>query len=213
MQNFLGQDGFVWWIGVVEDIVDPDTLGRCKVRVFGYHDNEVEIPTEDLPWAVAIHSINTSKLYSPLVVGDWVFGFFLDSAIAQEPAILGVIPTKTAPRSFARVHTANNSSNTICLEFGNNFIEVVNTANDEANGHIQIQHSTGSYIKMGTDGKITVYSANAINFTSNEISFNGNVVSVTGNTVNLTDTSATLTPTGISAGLAAGLVFPEAPAE
>lgn len=34
---FLGRDGFIWWIGVVEDNQDPLVLGRAKVRIFGYH--------------------------------------------------------------------------------------------------------------------------------------------------------------------------------
>jgi hypothetical protein len=64
MRNFLGHDGFIWWIGVVEDIDDPLTLGRCKVRCFGYHPaiKENAVPTEDLPWALAIHPLNTPNL-------------------------------------------------------------------------------------------------------------------------------------------------------
>jgi hypothetical protein len=94
MKNFIGQDGFVWWIGVVEDINDPLTLGRCKVRCFGYHPAKSTnlVPTEDLPWAVSIHPLNTPNLYGTPRLGDWVFGFFLDALSAQEPAILGYLP-------------------------------------------------------------------------------------------------------------------------
>lgn len=94
MRNFIGQDGFVWWIGVVEDINDPLTLGRCKVRCFGYHPAKSTnlVPTEDLPWALTIHPLNTPNLYGTPRVGEWVFGFFLDSLSAQEPAILGYLP-------------------------------------------------------------------------------------------------------------------------
>ncbi len=94
MRNFIGQDGFVWWIGVVEDINDPLTLGRCKVRCFGYHPAKSTnlVPTEDLPWALSIHPLNTPNLYGTPRVGEWVFGFFLDSLSAQEPAIFGYLP-------------------------------------------------------------------------------------------------------------------------
>ena len=94
MRHFIGQDGFVWWIGIVEDIDDPLTLGRCKVRCFGYHPAKKDglVPTEDLPWALAIHPANTPNLYGTPKAGDWVFGFFLDSMSAQEPAILGYLP-------------------------------------------------------------------------------------------------------------------------
>lgn len=56
MKNFLGLDGFVWWIGVVEDNTDTLRLGRLKVRCFGYHpakivENRVKIKrdADDLP--------------------------------------------------------------------------------------------------------------------------------------------------------------------
>ena len=37
MNNFIGKDGFNWWVGVVENRMDPLKLGRCQVRIFGYH--------------------------------------------------------------------------------------------------------------------------------------------------------------------------------
>ena len=101
MKNFIGQDGFVWWIGIVESIDDPLTLGRCKVRCFGYHPAKKTglVLTEDLPWAMAIHPVNTPNLYGTPKSGDWVFGFFLDSLSAQEPAILGYLPAIPAEAS------------------------------------------------------------------------------------------------------------------
>ena len=90
MKNFLGQDGFIWWFGIVEDVKDPLKLGRCKVRCIGYHPPEISV--EDLPWALTMHSPNTWNMYNMPDVGDWVFGFFLDSASNQEPAILAYVP-------------------------------------------------------------------------------------------------------------------------
>ena len=37
---FMGQDGFVWFIGVVEDRNDPSKLGRVKVRCLGFHTED-----------------------------------------------------------------------------------------------------------------------------------------------------------------------------
>ena len=49
---FMGEDGFSWFIGVVEDRADPEKAGRVRVRCLGYHSAKKEnIPTEDLPWA------------------------------------------------------------------------------------------------------------------------------------------------------------------
>jgi hypothetical protein len=184
MQNFLGHDGFIWWVGVVEDIRDPDTLGRCKVRVFGYHDDEFNIPTADLPWATAIYSPNTPNLYSPLEIGDWVFGFFLDSLNAQEPAIVGVIPSKFAntqvTRSFNRVHTNGNSGNTTCLELGNNYVEVVEKSSTEPNGHIQVSHNLSkAKLTFTSNSDVELYSISNANTVSNNVFITSNTLTTT----------------------------------
>ena len=36
-KNFIGLDGFIWFIGVVEDRQDPYLIGRVRVRCFGHH--------------------------------------------------------------------------------------------------------------------------------------------------------------------------------
>jgi hypothetical protein len=92
-KNFIGQDGFQWWIGVVEDRDDPEKLGRCRVRIFGIHtDDTVAIPTEDLPWAIPIYSVNNNDVFSAPKEGEYVVGFFLDGSFSQSPAMLGVLP-------------------------------------------------------------------------------------------------------------------------
>jgi hypothetical protein len=92
-KNRLGHDNFVWWIGVVEDRVDPLNVGRCKVRIFGSHtDSLQEIPTSKLPWATPIYPVNDSRSFSTPMEGDYVFGFFMDGIASQAPAMLGVFP-------------------------------------------------------------------------------------------------------------------------
>ena len=68
--NFIGREGFNWWIGQVEndgrrhwnaslrfglggwDYTDWDWTNKVKVRIVGYHNpNRKELPTTDLPWA------------------------------------------------------------------------------------------------------------------------------------------------------------------
>ena len=100
---------FVWWQGVVEDRLDPLMLGRCRVRILGYHtDNKVEgvgIPTNHLPWATPSQPITSAAMNgigtTPMgpVEGTWVFGFFRDGENAQEPVMMstfGGIPEKGA---------------------------------------------------------------------------------------------------------------------
>jgi len=101
--NFLGRDGFRWWIGHIppEDahggqINKAGWGNRFKVRIMGYHPYDItELPDEDLPWAQCLlpttagtgagNNVTTVKI-SP---GDVVFGFFLDTDNAQTPVIMG----------------------------------------------------------------------------------------------------------------------------
>ena len=90
---------FVWWQGVVEDRDDPELLGRCRVRILGYHtDNKqknVGIPTNELPWATPSQPITSAAMNgigttpTGVVEGTWVFGFFRDGKNAQEPVMFG----------------------------------------------------------------------------------------------------------------------------
>ncbi len=90
--NFLGHDGFVWWIGIVENRKDPLNLGRCQVRIKGLHShNKVLIPTKDLPWAQPMFPLNvTNATSTTLKEGDMVSGFFLDGDASQFPVIFGM---------------------------------------------------------------------------------------------------------------------------
>ena len=59
--NFQLGRNFVWFFGVVEDRIDPNFLGRVRVRCFGFHtDNREELPTEDLPWAMVMQPTNSA---------------------------------------------------------------------------------------------------------------------------------------------------------
>ena len=104
--NFIGRDGFRWWIGqVAPEKAQEDQLNqtaaawgnRVKVRIMGYHpQNTVELKDEDLPWAQVLLSpqagsgkANRAKSLR-LSPGDSVLGFFLDGDDAQLPVIIGI---------------------------------------------------------------------------------------------------------------------------
>ena len=96
--NIFARDGFFWWIGVVEDRMDPLKLGRVRVRILGYHlDNKAVLPTEDLPWALPMQPITSAAISgvgsAPVgpVEGTWVLGFFADGKDCQQPVIMGTI--------------------------------------------------------------------------------------------------------------------------
>ena len=121
MKNFMGKDGFQWFVGVVEDRNDPKTLGRLRVRCLGYHTEDLtKLPTSDLPWAHIMNPITSATVsgvgQSPLgaVEGTWVVGFFTDGSDAQQPMIMGTLPgvpaklpTKDATKGFQDGTNAN----------------------------------------------------------------------------------------------------------
>lgn len=98
VSNFMGRDGFHWFVGVVEDRNDPSALGRVRVRCLGYHSADVtELPTTDLPWAHVMHPVTDPCMHgmgntpSFLVEGSYVVGFFRDPE-KQQLVIMGTLP-------------------------------------------------------------------------------------------------------------------------
>jgi hypothetical protein len=98
-ENFLGLNGFIWFIGVVEDRQDPTKTGRLKVRALGHHTYDLTLlPTADLPWASVVLPITASGVSgigqsaTGLLEGSWVFGFFRDGLRRQEMVVLGSLP-------------------------------------------------------------------------------------------------------------------------
>jgi len=98
MQDFMGKDGFAWFVGVVEDRNDPAKLGRVRVRVLGRHNEDLtQVKTDDLPWAHVMHPVTDPSMqglgHTPsfLTQGSWVVGFFRDTE-AQQPVIMGTLP-------------------------------------------------------------------------------------------------------------------------
>ena len=98
-QYFMGLDGFIWFVGVVESRNDPAQLGRVQVRCLGYHTADKNlIPTADLPWAHVMHPVTDPSMQgmgttpSFLVEGTWVVGFFMDAKDKQQPMIMGTLP-------------------------------------------------------------------------------------------------------------------------
>jgi len=98
MEDFVDSIKFVWWQGVVEDRNDPLQLGRCRVRILGFHPQErAAVATEQLPWAFPLQDITSAAMsgigHAPVgpVEGTWVIGFFRDGENAQEPVIMGTI--------------------------------------------------------------------------------------------------------------------------
>ena len=122
--NFVGKDGFNWWIG---QIAPPQSWrpvnaylsrdeykhNRVKVRIIGYHPFDDEgnvLPDVDLPWAevlIPTHSGSGQASLSETMIlagGETCIGFFLDGEDAQQPVIVGLLP------KFNRVEEAYDNT-------------------------------------------------------------------------------------------------------
>ena len=97
MIEFYG-DKLRWFIGVVESNADPLHIGRCRVRIYGIHSDDVDaVPESALPWASClvpttedgVSGLGRSPSLKP---GAMVFGFFMDGPLSQQPVIMGSLP-------------------------------------------------------------------------------------------------------------------------
>lgn len=86
-----------FFIGVVEDINDPEQLGRVKVRIFGKHSESYEdMPVKNLPWYTTVMPMTNPGIAGQgktigAQQGSWVFGLFIDGSDEQEALILGTV--------------------------------------------------------------------------------------------------------------------------
>lgn len=97
--DYIGKNQFIWWQGIVEDVMDPMKVGRVRVRIIGFHNpSKDELPVDDLPWALPIMPVTSASTTgighsaTGLVPGSLVIGFFRDGSLGQQPIIFGSIP-------------------------------------------------------------------------------------------------------------------------
>jgi hypothetical protein len=177
--KFLGQEGFRWFIGKVEDRDDPMLIGRVRVRIYNVHSEKKSLlPTAELPWAFVVNSITSASLdgigVSPtgIAVGSTVIGFFMDGNDGNYPVLLGTlgalkdnlsasdVPTdaygissvnKTTDGSEpASAYGAKYPFNKVLKTEGGHIIEIDDTPNNE---RIHIYHKSGTYIEINNDGR------------------------------------------------------------
>ena len=194
MRNDMFVDGtFTWFMGVIENVIDPKKRNRVKVRCFGYHtDDKALLATSDLPWATVMMpntspSVDGIGMNHQLLTGSWVIGFFRDGPSAQDPIVMGSLAsfTEEAPDQ-SRGFTGNYGNtagkedlptevdlfneNQVIKTMGGHLIELDNTLGLE---RINVKHFSGTTILIDKDGGIQIDAVNDI------VNIDGNVT-VTG---------------------------------
>ncbi len=201
----MGENGYFWFIGIVEDRDDPQQLGRHQVRVYVYYsDNKALLPTEKLPWAFVAGSIYSASKegigISPtgIQVGTTVVGFFADGREAQIPIITGTlygipdgdqrrhdvpkrarglnpITKNTLEKEPADGFAARYPYNKVITTESGHTVELDDTPGQE---RIHIYHRTGSYVEINKDGSVvykSVKNTYEITTSDNEVFVGGSV--------------------------------------
>lgn len=179
----MGEEGFWWFMGVVENRDDPKKLGRVQVRIHNIHsDKQTILPTENIPWAVPLMPITSASSgqvgTSPtgIKVGSAVFGFFLDGRSAQNPVIVGTFPgipgndvnkhdvasearevnkiTKTpVGPEPASPYAAKYPYNKVTRTESGHVIEVDDTP---GKSRLHVYHKSGTYIEVDEVGRLVI---------------------------------------------------------
>ena len=176
--KYLGKEGLRWFIGKVEDIDDPEQLGRVRVRVFNEH-TEAKLSVTDLHWATPIQPITSAgheqvgRSPTGLLVGSIVFGFFLDGNEKQIPLIWGsyaklpgkdqknndvpalareinaIEKTQLGPEPKS-AYNAKYPYNHVWQTLSGHAIEVDDTPSHE---RLHIYHKSGTYVEINNEGQ------------------------------------------------------------
>jgi len=176
----IGEEGFRWFIGIVEDLEDPKVLGRARVRVLNENDGQ---DTSELHWAHILMPTTSACVDgvgdSPnLSVGSRVLGFYLDGNEKQQPMVLGTMPTIPGNdgnrHSLSWLHRGKNIiskipvgpepgpayaaeypfNRTITTRAGH-AIEIDDTPE---NNRIHIFHASGAYVEINNEGRVVIKS-------------------------------------------------------
>lgn len=135
--------------GKIEDNIDPDKLGRCRIRVFGIFDDK-NISTKDLPWAVPEQSFLGSTVGSFVVppIGTIVRVYF------DNDDIYSVCYTTKALNinQLSTLKDEDYPSTMVLMESDNGDYVIINRKTLEFEFH----HASGSSVKLDADGNIDI---------------------------------------------------------
>lgn len=174
--KYAGREGMFWWVGTVENRMDPLQLGRVQVRVFNIHtQDKALLPTELLPWASIINSSTSAGLNgvglapTGLLPGSTVFGFFADGDECQLPLVWGSLGANNDVNKLAQgTNIINNTQlgpepdlaygaqypfNKPYVSENGIIIELDDTPD---NRRIHIRHPSGTYIEINEQGRLVV---------------------------------------------------------
>lgn len=183
----IGEEGFRWFLGVVEDRNDPLKLGRVRVRIINLHsDKQSRIGTNELPWATILNSPTSASHnkvgISPtgITLGSTVVGFFMDGNDGNNPVIMGTlagIPGNNVNNHDVALEAREVNAikkdllgpepesayrskypyNKVISTEGGHYVEIDDTPGSE---RIHVYHKSGTYIEINQEGRFVAKKVN-----------------------------------------------------
>lgn len=174
----IGEEGFRWFLGIVEEVNDPKQLGRVKVRIL--HEDDTDVTTDDIDWAQVMTPVTSAGTDGigetpALQKGSRVVGFFIDGQEKQLPLIIGSVPTipteaRHAINKLARgqqilrkdkvgevepdsPYKAEYPYNKVISTEAGHVIELDDTPGNE---RVHIYHTAGAYIEINRTGQMVI---------------------------------------------------------
>ena len=152
--------------GKVEDNNDPLQLGRIKVRIYPMLSG---VETTLLPWAIPMYPIWDGSgsgfgYFAIPKVDSFVYVMFEQGDIYQ-PIYIGEAPTGTMGLPSERT-TNYPDRKVIRTKSGIEFII------DDSDEEIKVNHPSGTYITVGSDGAVTVNSQAVVTIVGTSVSIN-----------------------------------------
>ena len=170
--NFIGRDGFKWWLG---QVADPTSSGwsktatleekedcqyyRVKVRILGYHPPPPDLNDEDLPWAHVLvptgqgSGMNGVGDLHNIQGGETVLGFFMDGDDCQQPVIFGSFYRQTFQKAKSLAEGESYSFKPYNPKKEGTNLHLVKQKGDEQSGGKNL--ATGEETDAGTPEKPT----------------------------------------------------------
>jgi uncharacterized protein (TIGR02594 family) len=201
LNSFLFNQQFIWFIGRVIDVNDPDEAGRIKVKAVPFYDS---IDDDLIPWAQVMQPIQSAAKdgigISPtgIQVDSAVIGFFLDGKYAQQPFVLGTFGGKGDVSGYAKQKTPERvtlppigfspssaadpvyTDNKVLKTSSGHVIEIDDTPQNE---RILIFHKSGSSVEINSSGRFVLRTVgdsydltakNKISYTGGNVTFYSN---------------------------------------
>lgn len=143
------------WLGEVVDTADPNSVGRCRIRVFGKFDL---LETEDIPWAIPANTTANGSYMVPNL-GDVVSVYF-DNGNIYNPVYKNQAIINNEFKQDVLDNTDNPELATSLVYDANKGVKVYHTQEDGLVITTGIGADSAPAIRVSNDGKIYLYSNN-----------------------------------------------------